>query len=74
MTPFDDIGTGIYTVADLGGFLWLPPFVLGRACALEHFGVWRIGDDPLGAENGNGWQREANIFYARYIREKIGER
>ena len=69
-----------HAVADLGGFLWLPrkpPFVLGRACALEHFGVWRIGareDDPLGAEYGNGWQREANIFYARYIREKIGER
>ena len=46
-------------------------------------GVWRLAkhtcigareDDPLGAEYGNGWQREANIFYARYIFFFRGER
>ena len=37
-------------------------FVLGRACALEHFGVWRIGareDDPLGGTAGS-WKRTSS--------------
>ena len=64
-------------MADLGWLQRKPPFVLGRACALEHFGGVALGvpgareDDPPGAEYGNGWQREANIFYIRtFFRDK----
>ena len=54
-----------------GGFRGLQR-KLGRACALEHYGVWRlacIGSREDGAEYGNGWQQETNI-YARYIVKK----